>query len=372
MGAGTGWRWWAALMAASSLARAGETDERQAAHWLRYVASDYGGAVQNGRVINQEELDEQIALLERAILALSSRSDGGAMLAATRRVRGLVDARADGREVSALARAVAERLLLDAGAEPPGVPSLERGRAVFERACASCHGSDGSGKTPLAAQLRPPPADLQNPVRIEDLSPQAVALAIEFGIPGTGMVPRPELAPDERWDAAFYAVALAWPDVQEAPAGPALSLGELATLRNQELRGVLIAAGASDEQVDPWMGWYRKTPPVPPPSPASLARQSLRKGAILGAMDAPAAQAELQRASRAAAPLRRPGSEVERAFQSLGQAPTGEQIQAVERALLRADLRGGAPESRRWWLALIVAFLVVGSIALGLLRRRAR
>jgi mono/diheme cytochrome c family protein len=39
--------------------------------------------------------------------------------------------------------------------------SLTRGKALFAQHCIACHGKTGQGTGPLAASLKPPPADLQ-------------------------------------------------------------------------------------------------------------------------------------------------------------------------------------------------------------------
>jgi mono/diheme cytochrome c family protein len=43
---------------------------------------------------------------------------------------------------------------------PPRFAELD-GRVVYERNCGSCHGLDGSGRTPFSTLLRTPPADLR-------------------------------------------------------------------------------------------------------------------------------------------------------------------------------------------------------------------
>lgn len=48
-----------------------------------------------------------------------------------------------------------------AGMESPvaaDAESIERGRAIYEASCASCHGTSGLGDGPAAAALDPPPA----------------------------------------------------------------------------------------------------------------------------------------------------------------------------------------------------------------------
>lgn len=265
-------RWGLAVGLWAVVARGGAPEARQAAHWLRYVAADYGGAVRQGKIVHQEEYDEQLALLDRAAGLLATLPEEDPSRGAIRRLRGLVEARGAAEELAPLARATAERLLRSAGGSaPPAVPSLERGREVYGRACASCHGADGGGRTPIAAQLRPPPADLIDPVKNEERSPLGVALAVEFGIPGTAMVPRPELSEGERWDVAFFAAALPWEAGREGEAhpggeAPALSLEQLTSLSNRELRAALEASGLAPERIEPWLSWLRRTPPSGGPS----------------------------------------------------------------------------------------------------------
>jgi high-affinity iron transporter len=262
-------RWGLAVGLWAAVARGGAPEARQAAHWLRYVAADYGGAVRQGKIVHQEEYDEQLALLDRAAGLLATLPEEDPSRGAIRRLRGLVEARGAAEELAPLARATAERLLRSAGGSAPAaVPSLARGREVYGRACASCHGADGGGRTPIAAQLRPPPADLIDPVKNEERSPLGVALAVEFGIPGTAMVPRPELSEGERWDVAFFAAALPWEAGREGEAhpdgeAPALSLEELTLRSNRELRAALGASGLAPERIGS-AGRPRPAAPRPP------------------------------------------------------------------------------------------------------------
>lgn len=384
-------RWGLALGLWAAVARGGEPEARQAAHWLRYVAADYGGAVRQGKIVLQEEYDEQLALLDRAAGLLAALPEDKPSRGAIRRLRGLVEARGAAEELAPLARATAERLLRSAGGSvPAAVPSLERGREVYGRACASCHGADGGGRTPVAAQLRPPPADLSDPVRNEERSPLGVALAVEFGIPGTAMGPHPELSGRERWDVAFFAAALPWEAGREGqPEGeaPALSLEELTSLQNRELRAALEASGLAPERVEPWLSWFRRTPPSGDPSAASRARGALRRAAALAVLDPGASRAEVQAALTAARPLATPASTLAEALAPLegapsGEhpdplegAPSGEHMKRAEIALLRADLRAAPGRSGgRWWppvlLLPLVLFGVVRAVRLAQARAR--
>ena len=46
------------------------------------------------------------------------------------------------------------------GATAPSRGAIERGRAVYEQNCATCHGKRGKGDAPGASTMKPPPTDL--------------------------------------------------------------------------------------------------------------------------------------------------------------------------------------------------------------------
>ena len=46
------------------------------------------------------------------------------------------------------------------GAAAPSRGAIERGRAVYEQNCATCHGKRGKGNAPGASAMRPRPTDL--------------------------------------------------------------------------------------------------------------------------------------------------------------------------------------------------------------------
>jgi cytochrome c oxidase cbb3-type subunit 2 len=118
-------------------------------------------------------------------------------------------------------------------AEPIPIPprvvidaaSLGRGQALYDRACASCHGPDGRGsRAPRSSeQYREPTRDLTAPWTFRGGStPEQIRLRLT-----TGMLPGPmpsyadSLTPDQRWDVVNYVLSLARP----APWEPGGALG---------------------------------------------------------------------------------------------------------------------------------------------------
>jgi mono/diheme cytochrome c family protein len=95
---------------------------------------------------------------------------------------------------------------------PPDRLSLEVGRRIFERECASCHGKDGTANTEVARVLDPPPRVFADPIVMARLDDGRMFSAIYRGRPGTAMGGRGELlSPSEIIDVMRYVRTLARP-----------------------------------------------------------------------------------------------------------------------------------------------------------------
>lgn len=179
---------------------------------LEYVGSDYGLAVEDGRVANAFEYAEMLDFT-RMIAEEVARSRPGApaeiaeRLAALRR---LVGAKAPPEDVRAMVAALVPMLAgeLSVAAWPERTPDVSRGRALFASDCAPCHGERGGGDGWAASGMSPPATSFRDP-RMEHVSPHQIAGAVRFGIQGTAM-PSYEgaRADDEIWDLAFYVSSL--------------------------------------------------------------------------------------------------------------------------------------------------------------------
>ncbi len=97
-----------------------------------------------------------------------------------------------------------------AGVEGPPDADAERGRAIYEASCASCHGTTGSGDGPAAAALDPPPAPvaMTAPRLPDDYLFWRIA---EGGAPFGTQMPAWKDALDDRqiWDVIAYLRAMA-------------------------------------------------------------------------------------------------------------------------------------------------------------------
>lgn len=71
---------------------------------------------------------------------------------------------------------------------PPDTASIARGRGLYEAQCATCHGLSGRGDGPLAASLRPRPADFRVHMAAGHTDGELFTW-LSKGVPGTAMPP---------------------------------------------------------------------------------------------------------------------------------------------------------------------------------------
>jgi high-affinity iron transporter len=251
--------------------RAETLSAEQVVHLLDYVGSDYGGAVADGRVTNEKELAEQLDVLDEAAriaAKLHAPPNAPEARAAVLRVRQLVEQHRPESEVTRAVRELRTELVafFDVAEAPREVPSHERGKALYEQHCATCHGLDGRGETPraleYAAQGQPRPANFHAPEVARQLSPVRVFATTRFGVPKTAMVPFDFLSDAERWDIAFYASELDHPKPPAARREARIfGLSELADESDDDLRDDLRSAGIPDQEVEPALADLRTLAP---------------------------------------------------------------------------------------------------------------
>lgn len=268
-----------------------EIEAQRLVHILGYTASDYGGAVADGAIINPSEYEEQLSLLADAtkIAAHIQPTPAEAatapnLAAGVARVRGLVESKASTAQVAA---AVAEiRAAVTAAfhlAEAPTTPpDPMRGRALFLEHCATCHGPNGKADTARAASLTPHPANFHDPRVGEALTPLRVAGTVRFGINGTAMVPFTFLSDADRWALGFYVTGLRH-ETAPGEGSPAYTLAELSIRSDAQLAVELAAAGVPADRRDAILSDLRRRAPYEDragKSPLSVARAKLDRARI--------------------------------------------------------------------------------------------
>jgi mono/diheme cytochrome c family protein len=86
---------------------------------------------------------------------------------------------------------------------PPTTTSVQAGQRLYAERCAPCHGPSGRGNGPLAAGLRPPPADLVMHVPLH--ADRDLFQTIRDGIAGTAMAPFVgQMNEEEIWHTINY------------------------------------------------------------------------------------------------------------------------------------------------------------------------
>jgi copper transport protein len=86
---------------------------------------------------------------------------------------------------------------------PPTTASVETGQRLYAQRCASCHGPSGRGNGPLAAVLRPLPADLV--VHVPLHTDHDLFQSIHDGVTGTAMAPLGrQMTEEEIWHTINY------------------------------------------------------------------------------------------------------------------------------------------------------------------------
>ena len=244
---------------------------------IEYVIGDYPDAVgKDGEILDSAEFEEQRAILSevRDILAPEPRRAVSALrgsstvrqpvdlmllrnMASAQR---LVSRHAPAPEVQDILRALWRDVVEvhELRLTPAEMPSLDQGAALYIQACAACHGNDGRGQTEVGLRLTPPPGDLLDARFDETLSPARVFNAVTFGIPGTAMPAYDILDENERWDLAFYVLAMRQNGTASSPCISATTepqepmqptADELAGLSDAALTYWLQEAGVNDECV---------------------------------------------------------------------------------------------------------------------------
>ncbi|MSP63818.1 MAG: hypothetical protein EXR72_26425 [Myxococcales bacterium] len=197
------------LLVAEGRAGAAADDLQRLASLVDYIAADYPGAVQAGRVIAATEYEEQRALLGDA-RKLAEGLSAPAVIDAIGRIERTVNAKGPAEEVTAACREVRGRLVEELGLvmAPTAPPSEQRARLLYGQACAKCHGENGDADTEEARKLDPRPASFRDGERMARVSPQLAYHALTFGVKGTGMASFDSLPASDRWSLAFHVVAL--------------------------------------------------------------------------------------------------------------------------------------------------------------------
>jgi len=234
-------------------ALASEQTPRFLAHLLDYISRDYGGAVENGKVISASEYQEQVEFAQTSLeLAgkLKETQSQTSLHDGIKKLQTAIAAKRPAPEVAALATSLKEQVIRAARlpVSPRTWPSLAKGEQIYRQNCVSCHGNAGRGDGPAAAGLEPPPVNFWDAERMQDISPLRIYNSIREGVPGTAMQPYTSVSDEDAWDMAFFVASIRHDSGGTPPSTPksGAELVDAASLSDRELSAKLGESGMKE------------------------------------------------------------------------------------------------------------------------------
>lgn len=182
-------------------------------HMLDYVGVDYPEFVQDGKVLDEAEYQEQKEFATQSLALvqqLPAHAEQAQLVAKARELLARIEAKAPGAEVSRRAAEVRGDVvrMYKVAVAPRAAPDLVRAATLFQAQCASCHGAQGRGDGPLARGMDPAPSNFHDAARMDQRSLYGLYNTISLGVNGTPMRGFNELSEADRWALAFFAADL--------------------------------------------------------------------------------------------------------------------------------------------------------------------
>jgi high-affinity iron transporter len=177
------------------------------------AVEEYGKGIDaTGRLISQDEYDEAISFLKDAKEVAARLS--GARTAATQVALDSLIAAVEAKRPPSDLGPLHDRFTAALGSEgaldlPSKVINFDEGRAIYERNCASCHGSVGRGDGPAARGMNPAPPAIGTRDAMHGVTPALMYRIVSVGVAGTPMAGWADrLSADERWNVVAYVNAM--------------------------------------------------------------------------------------------------------------------------------------------------------------------
>lgn len=204
------------LLASLNLSASAEPaeDAARALHLLSYVAADYPATVASGEVADSAEYSEQLEFLsglQELVATLPAKPGRDELLRGVEQLHSAVQQRQPGAQVAGDARRLGTQLvqLYQLSLTPAITPDPTRGAPLFAQHCSICHGDSGAGDGPAGLGLEPPPANLRDAARLDQLSLYDLYNTLGLGVEGTDMPAFADQLDDrQRWDLASYIAGL--------------------------------------------------------------------------------------------------------------------------------------------------------------------
>jgi len=193
-------------------------------HILDYVSVEYGNIVENGKVLDAGEYEEQIEFSQQFLTHLSQLPDGEARQRLRNeglQLQKIIQQKGSAKKLTDLC-ADMSRFIIESYqvvVTPRRLPDLKGAAALFLQNCAACHGEEGFGNGVKAVGLEPQPANFHEQDRQQFRSVYSLYNTISMGVNGTAMRNfTSELSEDQRWRLAFYVSGFYADDAQKKSA----------------------------------------------------------------------------------------------------------------------------------------------------------
>jgi len=269
---------------------------------IDYIGTDYKNAVQAGKIVNQDEYQEQLEFSKRSLelfdqLKEVDKTDKAGVEPDLKMLAKQIENKADTKMVSAVADSIKSKMMTayHIVPYPRQLPSFEAGRLLFAQNCSQCHGEAGKGDGPRRQSMNPKqpvPANFTDAEFMSGLSPFKALNAISFGVENTAMASFAALSEDQRWQLAFYVLSLRFSQDQaksgetllqkKNPPGELTDVATLSTLTDDQLSEKVKGYFTEDSQASDVLAYLRRgILQKTPNDPLLVARTRLREASEL-------------------------------------------------------------------------------------------
>ena len=191
-----------------------QANTQQLLQLIDYVGVDYAGAVIDGKVENPSEYDEMLdftAGITQQLADLPAHETKAELMTDAQTLSGWVKQKASGEKVRKLTAQMHQKIIsaYQIMVVPRKQPDLAKAEQLYAAQCASCHGAEGFGDGPAAADMSPPPINFHDIERYQQRTLYGLHSTITQGVGGTSMKAYDQLSDEDRWSLAFYVGSLA-------------------------------------------------------------------------------------------------------------------------------------------------------------------
>lgn len=206
-------------------------------HLLSYLSQDYGEAVENGKIISQDEFNEQIEFVTEVKQIAERKNYPAPLLSSIHDLDKSIKAKEKVSKVSKLADTIKFQVIktFNIVTEPKSPPDFSKAAELYKTSCVQCHGAHGRGDGLAGKSLLPKPTNFMDLDRMRGISPFQAYNTISLGVDGTGMASYNFLSEDDRWSLAFYISAFRYGEYSGSKQPNSVPMTDIAGLSDIDL-----------------------------------------------------------------------------------------------------------------------------------------